>query len=120
MTEIHNGEMEPGDLRTLAERALQAIATAQALGSSNGAARARLFTAHDRAEQLRRDTTGVWNELQRRIESVAREERVSGQPPERMLVSLKQLVDASGIDFALRREIEADVMRWGIDAFYAA
>lgn len=111
---------EPAQARLLAERALRAIADAQMLRAQFESARSRLIAAQARAEQIRTDQTALWNELRARIESLAREERAAGRAPERMLVLLKELIDTAGFDRPLRSEIEPDVMRWGIDAFYAA
>jgi hypothetical protein len=111
---------EVAQARELAERALRSLAEAQELRSTSYSARSRLMVAHRLAEQLRNGQLDIWDNLRQGVESLARVERASGRAPERMVVLLKELIDRAGIDSALRREIEADVIRWGIDAFYAA
>jgi hypothetical protein len=111
---------DPAHRRVLAERALRAIATAQTRRHESESTHAHLLAARARAKQLRSEHTPLWEELERTIVYVAQGERFLGQPPEHMLVLLKQLVDESGLDRDLSREIEADVLRWGIDAYYAA
>jgi hypothetical protein len=111
---------DPAHRRALAERAFRALATAQLRREDFESAQAHLLAAHARAQHLRTDYIALWQELERTIVYVAQGERFSGKPPEHMLVLLKQLVDESGMDRDLRREIETDVLRWGIDAYYAA
>jgi hypothetical protein len=106
--------------RVLAQRALRAIATAHTRRNEYESAYAHLLAARARAQQLRIDHEALWQELQRTIVYVAQGERHAGEPPEHMLVLLKELVDESGLDRDLSREIEADILRWGIDAYYAA
>lgn len=121
MTAPQDSELsEPLEAQILAQRTLRAIADAQDLRAQYHTVRARLMVTQQFGEQLRGGTLDIWDELRQHVESLAREQRASGRAPERMLVLLKELIDDAGIDQALRHEIEPDVIRWGIDAFYAA
>jgi ATP/maltotriose-dependent transcriptional regulator MalT len=111
---------QSGHRRVLAERALRAIATAHTRRAEYESAFAHLQAARERADELRVTHAALWQELQRTIAYMAQGERFAGRPPEHMLVALKELVDRSGLDRDLMREIEPDVLRWGIDAYYAA
>jgi hypothetical protein len=106
--------------RVLAERALRAIATAHTRQAEYESAFAHLQAARARADEVRISHAALWQELERTIAYMAQGERFAGRPPEHMLVALKELVDQSGLDRDLVREIEPDVLRWGIDAYYAA
>src|SRR5215469_18520366 len=115
-----NGLFEPDDSRGLAERALRAVAAAQERWAESETAQRLLATAVERTKRLQSEHVALWADLQRTIAGVALQERVAGRKPEQMLVLLKEIVDGSGLDIGLKREIEPDVMRWGIDAYYAA
>jgi hypothetical protein len=64
------------------------------------------------------------DELRGTIAALVCAERASGVPPERMLAMLKGLaldaVDASAMTGTDARSLIDDVVRWGIEAYYAA
>lgn len=117
----------------LLERAIKAIATSRQRVADYATGLERLLAEKVRFEQLRDDydalsrelESGVSlaQELERSAKAVAREERVAGSPPEHMLVLLKDIVAKAApysLDPRFHRELEADVVRWGIEAYYAA
>ena len=121
MSDREHAELwEPLDARALADRALRAIAAAAIRRVEYQSVQMRLLTAVARAKELRDLHAELWGELRRTIESVAHGERVAGRRPEEMLVLIKGLVEGAGLDVGLKHEIEPDVVRWGIDAYYAA
>lgn len=68
-------------------------------------------------EQLLRD------KLRDTVAAIAGLERAKGMPPEKVLMLLKGLVldaDAEKLDVGAARSLTDDVVRWGIEAYYAA
>ena len=68
-------------------------------------------------EQLLRD------KLRDTVTAIAGLERAKGVPPEKVLMLLKGLVidaDAEKLDAGEARSLTDDVVRWGIEAYYAA
>jgi hypothetical protein len=68
-------------------------------------------------EQLLRD------KLRDTVAAIAGLERAKGVPPEKVLMLLKGLVidaDAEKLDVGEARSLTNDVVRWGIEAYYAA
>lgn len=68
-------------------------------------------------EQLLRD------KLRDTVAAIAGLERAKGMPPEKVLMLLKGLVidaDAETLDVGEARSLTNDVVRWGIEAYYAA
>jgi hypothetical protein len=62
-------------------------------------------------------------ELRASVTAYVRRLRADGEPPQRMLVLVKEtLADAfpSELDPTERRVLQADVIRWSIDAYYQA
>lgn len=63
------------------------------------------------------------DDLRAAIEALANLQRQQGQPPEKMVAMLKGMVaeaDGERLEAYLARSLIADVVRWGIDAYYAA
>lgn len=68
-------------------------------------------------EQMLRD------KLRDTVAAIAGLERAKGMPPEKVLMLLKGLVldaDAEKLDASEARSLTDDVVRWGIEAYYAA
>jgi len=87
---------------------------------------ARLLSqAQDRlnwAERLLGEAA-IIDSLRDAVGALARSERMKGEPPERVILLLKQLtVQAGGeqLEPPDGRMLVEDVVRWGIDAYYAA
>lgn len=62
-------------------------------------------------------------ELQASIQAFGRLERSSGSPPEHTVIALKSLFEdarAAGLSAEAAVVVERDMVRWGIDAYYAA
>lgn len=65
----------------------------------------------------------VRDRLRDTVSALASLERAKGVPPEKMLMLLKGIVidaEAEKLDAAEARSLMDDVVRWGIEAYYAA
>jgi len=63
------------------------------------------------------------DKLRDTVAAIAGLERAKGMPPEKVLMLLKGLVldaDAEKLDAGAARSLTDDVVRWGIEAYYAA
>lgn len=110
---------DAADERAIVTRALHHIAEADRLFSE------RSVGAHhqrDRAwfDQLRTTHVGLWLDLERAISGFVRHERALERRPEQVIIVLKKLIDDARLDSELRRQLERDVIRWSIEAYYPA
>ena len=99
----------------LLHRAVQAIGEAKELKP----ARERVVWTDSLIgeEQLLRD------KLRDTVSAIAGLERAKGVPPEKVLMLLKGLVidaDAEKLDAPEARSLTNDIVKWGIEAYYAA
>jgi hypothetical protein len=65
----------------------------------------------------------VRDELHDTVAALARSQRAEGVPPERMVTLLKDLIHdahADALEWHEARALNDDVVRWGIEAYYAA
>lgn len=108
--------------RALLSRAVAAIAMAQEQSIRS----ARLLSrAHERLNWAERmlGEARIIDGLRDAIAALARSERTKGEPPEKVILLLKRLtVQAGGeqLEPPDARMLVEDVVRWGIDAYYAA
>ena len=75
------------------------------------------------SDTLLGQSISVRDRLRDTVAALATLERTKGVPPEKMLMLLKGIVlDAEGekLDAADARSLMDDVVRWGIEAYYAA
>lgn len=111
------------DARALVARVVDAIAEAKAYR-----ARSLELLSQSQERVTWSDTlVGRSREIQDRlrdtVEAIALLERAKGVPPEKMLMLLKGIVieaECEKLDDAEARSLMADVVRWGIEAYYAA
>jgi len=118
-----NDDVTPAEAtHTLLSRAVAAIAKAQ---EQNIRSARLLSQAQDRlnwAERLLGEAS-IIDSLRDAVGALARSERMKGEPPERVILLLKRLtVQAGGeqLEAPDGRMLVEDVVRWGIDAYYAA
>ena len=119
MSETAESSQTP-DERDLGVRALRALATAQLRQAQYELAQAHLLKAMERSEQLRSTQVTLGDELRETVASIAREELAAGQSAVHLVLLLHEIVNDAALDRQIRREVEFDVVRWGIEAYYAA
>lgn len=111
------------EARALIASAIQVIREArERKGSSTGTLRASLDHVAW-SDHLVGESRLVVDRLRQVITTVAVSERVNGAPPERVIALLKRLVgeaDTKRIDSQLARSLTEDIVRWGIEGYYAA
>lgn len=83
-----------------------------------GQVHARLAERRDLVDESRT----LRGRLKNAVEALAHQQRMAGAPPEKMICLLKDLVFEAKIEkhYELRRSLMSDVVRWGIEAYYAA
>ena len=99
----------------LLHRAVQAMGEAK----EHKAVRERLVWT----DSLIGDEQVLRDKLRDTVAAIAGLERAKGVPPEKVLMLLKGLVidaDAEKLDVGEVRSLTNDVVRWGIEAYYAA
>ncbi|HZS62713.1 MAG TPA: hypothetical protein VFA43_25865 [Gemmatimonadaceae bacterium] len=75
------------------------------------------------SDQLVGRSVAIRDRLRDSVAALAASERAKGVPPEKMLIELKSMVldvEDDKLDVALARSLMDDVVRWGIEAYYAA
>ena len=102
------------------ERVLRVLVIAQLRLWQAELARMRLRKAMKRSEQLKADRFVAATRLRAAIVSLALEARAAGHSPVQMVVLLREMIKEAGIERRFRPEIEPDVVRWGVETFFAA
>jgi hypothetical protein len=111
------------DARVMLERVVEAMAQTKDL---RGRGQHR---SHQSREHLAWSDTffgqsvRVRDELHDKVAALARSQRADGVPPERMVTLLKDLIHdahADALEWNDARALNDDVVRWGIEAYYAA
>ena len=111
------------DARTLLNRVVDTVAKAK---SQHARSLESLDQSRERvlwSDQLVGRSVAVRDRLRDTVAALAASERAKGVPPERMLIELKNMVlevEDDRLDVALARSLMDDVVRWGIEAYYAA
>ncbi len=75
------------------------------------------------SETLFGQSLAIRDRLRETVAALAALERAKGVPPEKMLTLLKDMVndaEAEKLDVSVARLLMDDVVRWGIEAYYAA
>lgn len=75
------------------------------------------------AEQVIVQTLELLEQLRDAVTAVARLERSNAAPPETVIVLLEQLVNEADVEWphlADPRALIREVVRWGVEAYYAA
>ena|SRR5581483_3827954 len=111
------------DARTLLNRVVDTIAKAKAqyarsLESLDQSGERVLWS-----DQLVGRSVVIRDRLRDSVAALAASEHAKGVPPEKMLIELKNMVlevEDDRLDVALVRSLMDDVVRWGIEAYYAA
>jgi hypothetical protein len=111
------------DARALLHRAVEAIA-----GAKNHNVRSRELLSESRervvwSDSLIGESMVLRDRLHDTVSALAGLERAKGVPPEKVLMLLKGLIvdaDAEKLDAVDARSLTDDVVRWGIEAYYAA
>lgn len=111
---------QSGDSPAMSTRALRALAAAQLRQAQYELAQAHLLKAMERAEQLRAGHFALADQLRETVASIAREELATGKSPVHMVLLLHEIVNEALPDRQLRRDVESDVVQWGIEAYFAA
>jgi hypothetical protein len=109
--------------RVLLHRAVQAIADAR-----DHSVRSHDLVANTRdrlvwSDSLIGESMVIRDRLHDTVSALAGLERAKGVPPEKVLMLLKGLIidaDAEKLDAVDARSLTDDVVRWGIEAYYAA
>jgi hypothetical protein len=110
-------------VRAVLERTIRAVAEAEALGLRYEAARQEAQALSSWSTQLKGDSAMLRVQLRELTGALARSERAHGAPPERVLILLKGIVQEAGsgdLPDAVAYSLQADVVRWGIEGYYAA
>jgi hypothetical protein len=111
------------DAKVLMTRVVDAIAEARAKRRRSVEL---VGQSHERvvwSDMLVGRSTLIRDRLRETVTTLASFERAKGEPPERMVVLLKGIVaEAEGekLDWADAQSLLDDVVRWGIEAYYAA
>jgi hypothetical protein len=111
------------DARVLLERVVETIAQTKALRNQS-----EHLIRRSREHVAWSDTQfghgiRVRDELRDKVAALARSQRAEGVPPERMVTMLKDLIHdahADALEWSDARALNDDVVRWGIEAYYAA
>jgi hypothetical protein len=111
---------DASELRHLAAMALRAIATARTRRAQYETVRTRQAAEMDRSEYLLEQHRVLLDALRGSITALARAEREAGHSAVEMIHLLHDIVDDAPVDCATKREVERQVVEWGIDAYYAA
>lgn len=106
--------------RALAERALRAIATAHDLRAQYERVQSQVIDAIGWRDQLRNQYGALAHELRDCIVLVAREERASGRSAAHLIDLLHEILDSAGLDRSTKRDLETEIVEWGIGEYYAA
>jgi hypothetical protein len=111
------------DARALLHRAVDAIAEAKV---NNHRSRELLVSSMERvvwSDHLIGESVRIRDLLHDTVSALAVLERAKGVTPERMLVLLKGLVvdaEAEKLEPVMARSLTDDIVRWGIEAYFAA
>lgn len=110
------------DARALVTRTVEAIAEAKAHNRRGEELVNKSLENIVWSDYLLGESRLIADQLQTTIGRVATAERASGTPPEKVLMLLKGMVldaeaDKLGVD---ARSLIEDVVRWGIESYYAA
>jgi|SRR5581483_1299702 len=111
------------DARTLLIRVVDRVARAKA---QHARSLESLDESRERvlwSDQLVGRSVAIRDRLRDSVAALAASERAKGVPPEKMLIELKSMVldvEDDKLDVALARSLMDDVVRWGIEAYYAA
>jgi hypothetical protein len=111
------------DARALLHRAVEAIAVAK---DSKVRIHEMLSKSEERlvwSDALIGESMVIRDRLHDTVSALAGLERAKGVPPEKVLMLLKGLIidaDAEKLDAVDARSLTDDVVRWGIEAYYAA
>jgi hypothetical protein len=104
----------------LAQRTLRALAVAQLRRAQYELAKSHLLSAMERSEQLQAEDI-VWERrLRETITSLAQEQLASGRSPVETVILLHEIVDEAALDRRIRKEVEPEVVLWGIEGYFAA
>jgi hypothetical protein len=110
------------EAHALIHRAVQAITEAKHHGvrpyDPMGPSRERVVWS----DSLIGDSLVIRDHLREAVAAIAGLERAKGAPPEKVLKLLKELVEADvdQLDLGDARSLTDDIVRWGIEAYYAA
>lgn len=110
------------EAHTLIQHAVSAITAAKQQGVRAqdllGPSRERMVWS----DSLIGDSMVIRDRLREAVTAIAGLERAKGAPPEKVLKLLKELVvaDADQLDVGDARSLTDDIVRWGIEAYYAA
>jgi phage terminase large subunit-like protein len=112
-----------GETRVLLHRVVEAIAEAK---THNAHSRSLLEGSRERlvwSDCLIGESATMRDRLQDTVSALAGIERAKGVSPEKMLVLLKELIvdaDRDKLSAMDARSLMDDVVRWGIEGYYAA
>jgi hypothetical protein len=110
-------------VRAVLERTIRAVAEAEALGLRYEAAREEARALSSWSTQLKGESAMLRVQLRELTSALARSERAHGAPPERVLILLKGIVEEAGggeLPAVVANSLQADVVRWGIEGYYAS
>lgn len=111
------------DARVLLDRVVDAIADAK---QHRAQSLELLQQSRERvawSDTLVDRSLSIRDRLRDSVAALASLERTKGVPPEKMLMLLKGMVldaEVEKLDVAVARSLMNDVVRWGIEAYYAA
>jgi hypothetical protein len=117
------GGPQPDELHyatDLIRRTISAIAESHDARVDGRVQQERLAIVYDRSLELQTEVGAVCDRLRDWTQAFARAQRAAGAPPEQVVVELKTIVDGVPAASDVLRDIERDVVRWGIEAYYAA